>query len=190
MANYVYIATSLDGFIATKDGGLDWLFEIPNPEKSDYGYAEFMSGIDAIVMGRNTFEKVLTFDFWPYDKPVFVLSNRLSSVPRHVADKAEIVRSNMRTLVEKLNKRGYLNLYVDGGRVIQSFLEEDLIDEMIITRVPILLGEGIPLFGKVSKVLKFRLKKTESLNETLVKSYYTRIREEVMSIGERMYAKE
>ena len=66
MTNYVYIATSLDGFIATSDGGLDWLFEIPNPDQSDYGYSEFISGIDAIVMGRNTFEKVLTFSDWPY----------------------------------------------------------------------------------------------------------------------------
>ena len=73
MTNYVYIATSLDGFIATNDGNIDWLYEIPNPNHSDYGYGEFMKGIDAIVMGRNTFEKVLSFDEWVYEKPVFIV---------------------------------------------------------------------------------------------------------------------
>ncbi len=177
MANYVYIATSLDGYIATTDGGLDWLNEIPNPENSDYGFAEFMAGIDALVMGRNTFEKVLTFGVWPYNKHVFVLSISLDGVPESVADKAEIAKGDLRPLVGQLNERGYLNLYVDGGRVIQSFLKEDLIDEMIITRVPILLGDGIPLFGKHTKSLKFSHKKTETLNDTLVKSNYVRIRE-------------
>jgi len=181
MANYVYIASSLDGFIATKDGGLDWLMEIPNPDQSDYGYAEFNRGIDAIVMGRNTFEKVLTFDQWPYDKPVFVLSNSLDNVPGDIAGKSEIVKGDLRTLVDDLKKRGFHNLYVDGGRVIQSFLREDLIDEMIITRVPILLGDGIPLFGKIGNSLKFSLKKIESFNETLVKSHYVRVRESLQS---------
>ncbi|MDP6048567.1 MAG: dihydrofolate reductase family protein [Candidatus Bathyarchaeota archaeon] len=181
MVNYVYIAASLDGFIATKDGGLDWLNEIPNPDQTDYRYAEFNSGIDAIVMGRNTFEKVLTFGFWPYDKPVFVLSHTLESVPDDIVGKAEIVKGDLRNLLDKLKKRGLQNLYIDGGRVIQSFLEEDLIDEMIITRVPILLGEGIPLFGKIENSLKFSLKKTEGFNETLVKNHYIRVREKNQS---------
>lgn len=139
MTNYVYIATSLDGFIATPDGGLDWLFDIPNPDQSDYGYSEFMGGIDAIVMGRNTFEKVLTFSDWPYNKPVFVLSNSLTAVPEPIVAQAEIVKGDIKSLVNQLHQRGYQNLYVDGGKTIQSFLKADLIDEMIITRVPILL---------------------------------------------------
>jgi dihydrofolate reductase len=174
VTNYVYIATSLDGFIASSDGGLDWLTEIPNPEQSDYGFAEFMRTIDALVMGRKTFETVLTFGDWLYNVPVFVLSKTLDRLPETVAEKAEIVNGDLRAVVDRLHARGYRNLYVDGGRVIQGFLEEDLIDEMIITRVPILLGDGIPLFGGLSKRLKFKLKKTEELNETLVKSYYTR----------------
>ncbi len=176
MVNYVYVASSLDGFIATKDGGIDWLTETPNQEKSDYGYAEFSRGIDALVMGRNTFEKVLTFDFWPYEKPVFVLSNHLDTVPENLVDKAEIVRGDLRQLIEALKDRGFQNLYIDGGRVIQSFLEEDLIDEMIITWIPILLGEGIPLFGKLENSLKFSHKKTQSYN-ALVQSHYSRIRD-------------
>ncbi len=177
MANYVFIATSLDGYIATSDGGIDWLSEIPNPEQSDYGYAEFTSKIDAIVMGRITFEKVLTFGAWPYDKPVFVLSNSIHKVPEDLTDKVEIINGEMGSLLDRLEKRGYLNLYIDGGIVIQSFLQDDLIDEMIITYVPILLGAGIPLFGKLTKSLKFTHKKTEVFTGGLVQSYYLRIKE-------------
>jgi dihydrofolate reductase len=166
----------LDGFIAEKDGGLDWLNEISNPNKTDYGYAEFINGIDALVMGRNTFEKVLTFDFWPYEKPVFVLSNSLDSVPEDIAGKAEIMKGDIRTIVDQLKKRGFRNFYVDGGRVIQSFLKEDLIDEMIISRVPILLGSGIPLFCELGICLKFRLVKTKSFDETLVQCHYIRFK--------------
>jgi len=176
MANYVYIATSLDGFIATSDGGLAWLDESPNPEKTDYGYSEFIDSIDAIVMGRNTFEKVLSFDVWPYTKPVFVLSNSLKNLPTSMLDKAEIVRGEINKITNQLNQRGYENLYIDGGRVIQGFLQEDLIDEMIIARIPILLGEGVSLFGKLNRPLKFEHKKTKIYNDTQVKSHYTRTR--------------
>ena len=176
MANYVYIATSLDGFIATENGGLDWL-EVPNPDKSDYGYADFIKGIDALVMGRNTFEKVLTFGEWFYKKPVFVLSNSLTEIPKDIADKAEIVKGDIASVIHKLNQQGYKNLYIDGGKVIQSFLREDLIDEIIITRVPVLLGKGIPLFGESEHSIMFKHTKTEVFNNMLVKSYYVRKRE-------------
>lgn len=174
MTNYIYIATSLDGFIAASDGSIDWLYEIPNPEQSDYGYAELMSGIDAVVMGRNTFDKVLTFGEWVYDKPVFVLSNTLKQIPEEIIGKAEIINGNVKDLVKKLNRLGYKNLYVDGGGAIQSFLKEDLIDEMIITRIPIILGSGFPLFKHIDKRLKFKHQKTEIYNNTLVKSHYIR----------------
>ncbi|MHA1958621.1 MAG: dihydrofolate reductase family protein [Candidatus Thorarchaeota archaeon] len=173
MANFVYVATSLDGFIATSEGGLDWLNEIPNPVNSDYGFTEFMSGIDAIVMGRKTFEKVLTFDSWPYDKVVYVLSSGSVKVPKELKDKVEIIDMEPNELASHLKDLGYQNLYIDGGITIQNFLEEGLIDEMIITRVPVLLGDGTPLFGKLSKRLYFRHKKTEVLNKILVKSIYT-----------------
>jgi len=176
MANYVYIATSLDGFIATEDGGIDWLMEIPNPDKNDYGYFEFMDGIDALVMGRNTFDKVLTFGEWHYTKPVFVLSNSLAEIPENLIGKAEIVKGDIRGVIQNLNKQGYKNLYIDGGKVIQSFLKEDLIDELIISRVPVLLGEGIPLFGETNSLLKFNHIKTETFNNSLVKSCYVRNR--------------
>ena len=176
MANIVYIATSLDGFIATSDGGIDWLNEIPNPGQSDFGWSEFISGIDAILMGRNTFEKVLTFEIWPYDIPVFVLSNSLTKLPRDAVGKAEIVSGSIIAVIDQLNQRGYTNIYVDGGRVIQSFLAKDMIDEMTITRVPILLGKGIPLFGEQEESRIFVHTKTEIYSNSLVKSHYLRER--------------
>ncbi len=176
MTTYVYIAASLDNFIAAPDGSLDWLNEIPNPTQSDYGFAGFIRNIDAVVMGRKTFETVLGFDAWPYSVPVFVLSRSLASLPIKVAQKAEIIRGEPSEVVKTLNERGFHNLYVDGGRTIQGFLEADLIDEMIITRVPILLGDGVPLFGSLPRVMKFRLVSTERLNATLVKNHYTRVR--------------
>jgi dihydrofolate reductase len=176
MTIFVYIAVSIDGYIATSDGGIEWLMEIPNPDHVDFGFTEFMKGIDAIVMGRNTFEKVLSFGKWPYTKPVFVLTTTLTSVPVGMENKAEIVKGDIEQIVNNLNERGFQNLYVDGGKVVQSFLEKDLIDEMIITRVSVLLGRGVPLFGNMDQSLKFRQVKTTAYNDDLVKSYYKRVR--------------
>lgn len=177
MTNFVYIATSLDGFIATSDGGLDWLDESPNPEENGHGYAKFMSGIDALVMGRKTFEKVLTFGSWPYDKPVYVLSNGKVTIPQALKNKVEVVSGTPQEVIAYLNGRGHQNLYIDGGVTIQGFLKEDLIDEMIITRIPVLLGNGIPLFGRLTQRLNFKHEKTELINESLVTSHYKRIRD-------------
>ena len=176
MTNYVYIATSLDGFIATSNGGIDWLNNIPNLDQNDYGYSDFIKKIDAIVMGKNTFQKVLSFNKWPYDKFVFVLSNSLKELPKNITENAEIINGDIKKLMKKLTQRGFNNLYVDGGGAIRSFLKEDLIDEIIITRVPILLGDGIPLFNKLDQKLKFKHKKTNIYNNSLVKSHYTRER--------------
>ena len=177
MRNFVYIATSLDGFIATNNGGIDWLMEIPNPQKSDYGYADFISQIDALVMGRKTFEKVLSFGGeWPYDKPVFVLSETLSEIPEIVMGRVEFINGTIKDILKQLNEKGYNNLYIDGGKTIQSFLKEDLIDELIITTVPILLGDGYPLFSKLSESLKFIHKKTDIYDNGLVKNHYSRNR--------------
>jgi len=177
MANIVYIATSIDGFIARKDGNLDWLMEIPNPDNNDFGFALFMERIDGIIMGRKTFEAVLGFNEWPYTKPVFVLSNSLSSVPEAYLEKATIVKGNIENILEALRKKGIENRYIDGGKTIQSFLKKNLIDELIITRVPIILGSGIPLFEGMDFDIKFKHISTEIFNEQLVKSHYTKIQE-------------
>jgi dihydrofolate reductase len=175
MPNIVYIATSLDGYIAKKDGSIEWLMEIPNPNGSDLGFGEFIKSIDAIVMGRNTFELVLTFGSWPYTKPVFVLSSSLKSIPKELAGKAELLNNDPLALVKELNERNYYNLYIDGGKTIQEFLKHNLIDEMIITQIPILLGGGIPLFGDLVKEQKFKLIKSEVLINALVKNHYVKI---------------
>lgn len=154
--NKVFIATSLDGYIAGKNGEIDWLHSLPNPDNSDMGYNDFMSGTDALVMGRNTFETVCGFDMeWPYQKPVFVLSNSLASIPPAYRDKVELVRGELPDILQNLHQNGFRQLYIDGGKTIQSFLSEDLIDEMTITLVPFLLGEGIPLFSGLTKRLDF-----------------------------------
>lgn len=172
MANYIYIATSLDGYIASEDGGIDWLNEFPNSTNSDYGFGEFMERVDGLVMGRKTYEKVLSFGQWPYTKKVFVLSNKLKEIPEELSDKVEIINGEINEVVTTLHNRAYKNLYIDGGKTIQSFLELGLIDEMIITRIPILLGGGIPLFAKLDKAIKFDQVKTEVLDDFLVKSTY------------------
>lgn len=175
MKNIIYIAVSLDGFIAGNDGNLDWLTGIPNPDNKDYGFAEFLDSIDGIVMGRNTFETVMSFGEWPYTKKVFVLSNTLNEIPEKIGSRAEIVTGLIPDILEDLNRRGFRNLYVDGGKTIQSFLELDLIDEMIITLVSILLGDGIPLFGTLARLLKFKAIKAEKLNDSLVQIRYIKL---------------
>jgi dihydrofolate reductase len=176
MANIVYIATSIDGYIAKENGNIDWLMNLPNPNKSDYGFSEFLERIDGIILGRNTFETVLGFKEWPYPKslPVFILSDSLNEVPGHLTGKVEIVRGELKKIIELLKQKGINNLYIDGGKTIQSFLKEDLICEMTITRIPILLGSGIPLFDKHNLELKFEHVETVVFNNMLVRSRYIR----------------
>jgi dihydrofolate reductase len=176
MANYVYIAASLDGFIATPEGGIEWLEDAPNPDGSDFGFSEFISRVNAILMGRATFDKVLAFDHWPYRIPVFVLSSTLKEVPPDLEGKVQIVSGPLVEVTTQLDAQGFKNLYIDGGRVIQSFLMEDLIDELIVTRFPKLLGRGIPLFGELSETLDFSHVETEVIENYLVKSRYRRAR--------------
>jgi dihydrofolate reductase len=172
--NYVYIAASIDGYIATSDGGLEWLNELPNPNNDDYGYAEFINNIDALVMGRKTYEMVRSFGVWPYEKKVFVLSSVLTEVPEELIEKVEFISGSLKEIISNINSNGFNNLYIDGGIVIQSFLAEDLIDELIITRIPILLGGGIPLFKELSEPLKFVHKNSVVYDNNLVKSHYIR----------------
>jgi len=147
MKFFVYIACSLDGFIARKDGDIEWLHEIPNPQKLDFGYNTFMSKIDAMVIGRKSYEKVLSFDEWPYAVPVFVLSNTLQTTPMHIE---AVLHGEPEEIASKLEEYGYSNIYLDGGVAIQGFLTKRMVDEMIITRVPIILGDGIPLFATMN----------------------------------------
>ncbi|MBY5946687.1 dihydrofolate reductase family protein [Photobacterium rosenbergii] len=176
MANIVYIATSLDGYIADKNGNLDWLHSIPNPEGNDFGFADFMDRVDALVMGRNSFETVCGFDCeWPYSKPVFVISNSLKTIPNNYKDKAFLVNGELKDILTELNSKGFNDLYIDGGKTVQSFMAEGLIDEMIITTIPVILGGGTPLFGETASPVNFALKHSEVLLDTIVKNHYSRV---------------
>ena len=179
----VFIAQSLDGCIADKDHGIAWLDSIPNPDNDDCGYFAFMENIDALVMGRNTFEIVAAMDIdWPYTKPVFVLSTTLKTLPEKFdvlqgqPNQVELVQGEPHELAEQLGKRGYNNLYIDGGKTIQSFLQADLIEEMTITTLPILLGGGPKLFDVLSAPLHFELVGSTTYLGAMVQNHYRRKR--------------
>lgn len=173
--NKVFIATSLDGYIADKEGSIDWLHSIPNPNLDDMGYKDFMQSVDALVMGRTTFETVCGFEIdWPYQKPVFVLSNKLREIPNQYKNKAFLINGKLKNIIEEINQKGFQSLYVDGGATIQSFLKEDLIDEMIITKIPILLGGGTPLFGELNSPLSFKCTKSKIYLDQVVQNHFVR----------------
>jgi len=176
--NRVFIATSIDGFIADKDGKIDWLHDISSAEGEDMGYVQFMTASDALVMGRNTFETVLGFDIpWPYEKPVFVLSNNLKTIPEHLQGKVKIVSGSLEEVLADIHQQGYRQLYIDGGKCIQSFLAADLIDEMVLTTIPVLLGSGLPLFGELEQQLKFDCCESKVYFDSVVQSHFVRKRE-------------
>lgn len=175
----VYCAISLDGFIARPDGGIDWLDLPEEDENEDYGWGEFIPQIDHIVMGRATFEKVLEFGTWPYgDTPLTVLSTTLKSVPEEMAEhEVRVASMEPRALLDDLWESGCRRVYVDGGRTVRGFLADDLIDELVLTTIPVLIGEGIALFGPVGRDLSWTHASTETFAQGLVKSHYVRDRD-------------
>ncbi len=175
--NIVFIAKSLDGYIAGKNGELDWLHAIPNPDNIGMGYYKLMEEIDAIVMGRTTFETVLGFGGeWPYSKHIFVLSNSLKAIPEKLDQKATLIKGTPQEILNQVHERGYFNLYIDGGRTVQDFLAEDLIDELRITTIPILLGGGFPLFGELMEPLEFEHVASHLFLDQIVQNCYRRKR--------------
>jgi dihydrofolate reductase len=165
-----FIATSLDGFIARANGALDWL---PANGGEPHGYDEFMATVDALVIGRKTFETVLGFDAWPYGtKPVVVLSSRPADIVAPVAAVCEAMDATPHDVVTRLAARGMRHVYIDGGVTIQRFLAAGLIQRMIITRIPVLLGSGIPLFGFLGHDVHFTHVATRSFASGLVQSEY------------------
>lgn len=169
----VFIATSLDGFIARENGDLDWLPTGHGDGGEDYGYKAFMETVDVLIMGRNTYEKVLTFGAWPYETtPVIVLSSRPLAIPTHLSATVESISAAPAELVARLAARGARHLYIDGGKAIQGFLDAGLIQRLIITRVPVLLGRGIPLFGPLHRDSVLRHIDTRHFPNGLVQSEY------------------
>ena len=165
----VFIGTSLDGFIARANGDLDFL---PPGGGEPHGYDEFMATVDALVIGRKTFETVLTFDTWPYgEKPVFVLSTR-PLAPAPLLAVVERMSGPPAEIVSQLAARGLRHVYVDGGITIQRFLQAELIQRLIITRVPVIIGTGIPLFGAVQRDIILKHVATRQYASGLVQSEY------------------
>jgi len=165
----VFVGTSLDGFLARPDGALDFL---PAGGGEPHGYDEFMATVDALVIGRKTFETVLAFDAWPYEKkPVFVLST--SPLPPTPPDaRVERMSGDPADILSALEARGMRHVYVDGGITIQRFLGAGLIDRLIITHVPVLIGSGIPLFGPLDHDIVLQHVATRSYASGLVQSEY------------------
>ena len=168
----------MDGCISSPDGTLDWLDSVPNPEGDDLGFSQFMQRVDAIVMGRITFETVLGFGLgWHYPIPGIVLSSTLDSAPEEFAKHVQFANGSPSEIVQLAKRQGFENLYIDGGKTIQRFLQEGLIDELVITEIPILLGGGDRLFGTLEEQLTFDLVDTEILLDQLVKKHYRRKRD-------------
>ncbi|MCE1183996.1 dihydrofolate reductase family protein [Zoogloea sp.] len=169
----VFVATSLDGYIARPDGGVEWLDVPPPSPTEDYGFQGFFETVDTLVMGRHTFEKVLSFDPWPYArKPVIVLSRRVVEIPAHLQHCVTASSENPAELASRLWVEGRRHLYVDGGITIQGFLAAGLVDELTITRIPILLGGGVPLFGALLQDVPLTLQFSRSFANGLVQTRY------------------
>lgn len=167
-----FIATSLDGFIARTNGGIDWLAAVER-EGEDYGYAAFMATVDVLVMGRGTFETVVDFPEWPYgDTPVAVLTHRPLTVPERLQNKVSVLALEPAAVIEHFRQQGAAHLYVDGGKTIQSFLAAGHLDRLVISQIPVLLGEGIPLFGPLPADRRLLHLETKSFASGLVQSTY------------------
>ncbi|HTA53025.1 MAG TPA: dihydrofolate reductase family protein [Candidatus Acidoferrum sp.] len=166
----VFVGTSVDGFIARPNGNLDFL---PAGGGEPHGYDEFIATVDALVIGRKTFETVLAFPEWPYgDKRVVILSSRPLDFSGVRGGVVEQMAGSPAEIVSKLAASGAHHLYVDGGITIQGFLRAGLVERLVITRVPVLIGDGIPLFGALPHDLRLRHVATQHYSSGLVKSEY------------------
>ncbi|KIC16633.1 dihydrofolate reductase family protein [Leisingera sp. ANG-DT] len=171
---HVFIATSLDGFVARQDHSLDWLLKQPDAEDDDGGFAAFMDSVDGLVMGTGSFRTVLGFGQWPYTEPVVVLSNSLSEqdIPEELKDKVRLSTAAPADLMQELQEEGWTRAYVDGGRMVQSFLRQGLIADLTITTVPILIGSGIPLFGSLDQDIDLQVASSRILPTGMVQTTF------------------
>ncbi len=166
----VFCGVSVDGFLARPDDTLDFL---RTGEREPHGFEEFYGGVDVVVIGRKTFEVVLTFGKWVYGKkPVVVLSSRPIDLSPVKGGVVEQMAGEPAAIVERLRERGFKHAYIDGGITIQRFLAAGLIDRLVITRVPVLIGEGIPLFGSLERDIDLRHVATRCYGRGLVQSEY------------------
>ncbi|NQZ21921.1 MAG: dihydrofolate reductase [Colwellia sp.] len=160
----VYIATSADGYIATAEGSVDWLDTAGNPDADmsdnpDMGFNDFIASVDCMIMGRKCMEVIASFaltpEQWPYgDTKIYVLSHSLAVPPENLLGKVEMYAGDIPKLINRLKSNGFKHAYIDGGATITSFINLQLINEMTISKAPVILGDGIPLFGKVDQNIK------------------------------------
>jgi dihydrofolate reductase len=166
----VFIGVSVDGFIARPNGALDFL---PEGGGEPHGYNEFFASVDALVIGRKTFDTVRAFPEWPYgDKRVIVLSSQTLDLSRVPAGRVEQMQGSPRDIFLQLERRGIRHIYVDGGVTVQGFLREGLIQQLIITRVPVLIGQGVPLFGALPQDVRLEHVRTQHYRSGLVQTEY------------------
>lgn len=166
----VFIATSIDGYIARPDGTFDFLSIVERPGE-DYGFAEFFATVDALVVGRNTYETALSFPEWPYaGKRCIVLTHRETESVHG----EQFFAGEPAALVDQLALSGAQRLYVDGGAVIRQFLLGNLIDDVTLSIVPVLLGSGIPLFGSELPEQRLKLESSKAFESGLVQLCYAR----------------
>lgn len=173
ISGHVFIATSLDGFIARNNGDIGWLLERDDPSE-DHGYDAFIDNIDVILMGRGTYESIRNVRPWPYTRPVVVMSSSLKGqqVPEDLVGKVQFSDKSPEQAMAMLEAAGNRRVYVDGGLIIQSFLRKGLIDDMVITHVPVLLGQGRRLFGAIPSDIALVHEETRSFASGLVQSRY------------------
>jgi dihydrofolate reductase len=170
---HAFIACSLDGWIARPDGSLDWLTDLPGAEGEDYGYGPFLAGIDALLMGRATYDTVRGFDAWPYAKPVRVLTRNPGGVV--IPDGAPDVRAVSGPapgVLAAMAAEGFGRVYVDGGQTISALLRAGLLDRITLTRVPVLLGSGVPLFSATGPEVRMTLLATRVWPNGFVQTDY------------------
>lgn len=174
---HVFIATSMDGFVARDTADpelkLDWLMK-QDTVGEDHGYDDFIESVDGLVMGSGSFETLLGFEGWPYGKPVIVVSKTLtqSDIPIELSDKVELTNLAPQEVMNMLEERGWTRAYIDGGKLVQSFIRQGLIEDITLTRIPILIGSGVSLFGAVDQDIDLELRSVKAFESGLVTSVY------------------
>jgi dihydrofolate reductase len=179
----VYIATSLDGYIATPEGDINWLHTAGNTgadmsDNPDMGFNAYIDSVDCMIMGRKCMETISGFNIpsqqWPYgDTKIYVLSHSVKEAPENLQDKVEMYSGDIKSLISQLERNGVKHAYIDGGTTITSFINLQLINEIIITKAPILLGKGIPLFGELSAVIKLINAEATAFKNDFIQMKYT-----------------
>lgn len=169
-----YLGMSLDGFIAGPNGELDWLERVDKIEGEDFGYAEFMASVDALIMGRRTYDAVANMGIgWPYALPVIVMSSSVTEV-REDFPLCEVSANTPREMIAEAERRGWSKLYIDGGLVVSSFLNEGLLDELIVSILPVALGRGTALFAGLNENQWLTHEATKTFDNGMVQLRYSK----------------